>query len=77
MHKKNLTTQVNDSGNRLTQDLSVELTELSEKDLQQVVGGRVYYYMIDRCTGRWPWGPIAPDDDECHPVHLETLYLKD
>lgn len=38
MHKKNLTTETNDSGNRLTiEDLSVEFAEMSEEDLKQFV----------------------------------------
>jgi bacteriocin-like protein len=39
MKKKNLMSQTNDSANHLTPVELVELVELSEKELQKVVGG--------------------------------------
>ena len=52
MNKKNLTTQANNSGSRLTiKEVSVEFAELSEKDLQQIVGGKTITVTNNRDSG--------------------------
>jgi bacteriocin-like protein len=39
MHKKNLTPQATQAANRITiQDVATQFVELSDKDLQQIVG---------------------------------------
>jgi len=42
MNKKNLTTQMNNSANRLTiKNLPAEMVEISDEDLSQVWGARI------------------------------------
>jgi len=74
MNKKNVTTQANDFGNRLTiKDLPVELAELSDEALSQVCGGsNVKSHVIFPWTIVGGWG-IGPEDEVN--VGIKYLYL--
>jgi len=56
MDKKNLMSQTPNSVTRLIQSLPVELVELSEKNLQQIVGGVPIQYGTR-------WGDFARDSN--------------
>ncbi len=56
MDKKNLMSQVAHPINKLTvQDLPIELAELSDEELQQVVGGKEIKYRDGNITGMDDW----------------------
>jgi bacteriocin-like protein len=56
MDKKNLMSQVAHSINKLiVQDLPIELAELSDEELQQVVGGKEIKYRDGNITGMDDW----------------------
>jgi bacteriocin-like protein len=62
MDKKNLATQTNDSANRIAiKDLPAEIVELSEKDMEQIVGGLLAQSLIILGGRKLHWSVLTWD----------------